>query len=169
MKAVISVLTLAVSMMIVGNLSAAEGKGEHKDKHPRGAMMEPWRMLKGLNLADDQKAKLEELKKEYGPKLKDDRQGLESILTADQKKVRDEALKAAKAAGKKPGEAWKEVKEAVKLTDEQKAKLADNRKDMKALHKEIHEKILALLTQEQQDQLKKIREERKEHKEKGHK
>ena len=167
MKAVITVLALAVSLMIVGNLSAAEEKGEHKDKHPNGAMSEPWRMLKGLNLTDDQKAKLEGLKKEYGPKLKDDRQSMESILTEDQKKVRDEVLKAAKAAGKKPGESWKEVKEAVKLTDEQKAKLAETRKSMKALHKEIREKIEALLTPEQKEMLKKSREERKEHKEKG--
>ena len=31
----------------------------------------PEQMLKGLNLTDDQKAKVEALKKEYGPKLKE--------------------------------------------------------------------------------------------------
>ena len=72
-------------------------------------------------------------------------------MTADQKKACEDAVKAAKAEGKKGPEVWKAAKQAAKLTDDQKAKLKEV---MKPLHKELHEKILALLTTEQKDQLK---------------
>ena len=57
-------------------------------------------------------------------------------------------MKAAKAAGKKGGEVWKDVQAAMKLTDEQKAKMAELRTQAGALHKEFREKIAAILTPE---------------------
>jgi Spy/CpxP family protein refolding chaperone len=173
MRTVSTVLALAVSLMIVGNLSAADEKKGPEGRHPRGPAMErgdlfPAEMLiKGLNLTDDQKAKFEALKKEYGPKLKESWQKADSVLTADQKKAREEAVKAAKAADKKGPEVWKDAHAAVKLTDEQKAKMAEIQKEGQALRKEVHEKVMALLTPEQQEQLKKAREHRREHRSEG--
>ena len=179
MRVVNTVLALAVSLMIVGNLSAAEEKTRPESKHPRHPgmerpMMERWDMfpedmLKGLNLTDDQKAKLGELKKEYGPKFKEEATKRESLLTDEQKKAREEAVKAAKAAGEKTRDSWKDVKNAVKLTDEQKTKMAELRKETEVLHKEVREKITALLTPEQKAQLKEKREQRREHKPEGSK
>ena len=100
-------------------------------------------MLKGLNLSDEQKAKVEELRKEYGPKFKESWQKMDGILTAEQKKARQEAAKAAKAAGKKRDEVWKEAQAAAKITDEQKAKMAECGKAAGALHKEAREKVMA--------------------------
>ncbi len=102
----------------------------------------------GLKLTDDQKAQVKELRKEYGPKFK---AAADSILTAEQKKARADAVKAAKAEGKKGREVMKAAHEAVKLTDEQKAKIKEA---MKPLHKEVREKIMAILTPEQKAQLK---------------
>ncbi len=148
MRMVASVLALAVGLTFVGKLSADDDKSCPATKPHHHEMGMPWHILKGLNLTDDQKAKVKDLRKEYGPKFK---AAADGILTADQKKARDDAVQAAKAEGKKGPEVWKAVRQAVKLTDEQKAKFKEV---MKPLHKELHEKILALLTTEQKDQLK---------------
>jgi Spy/CpxP family protein refolding chaperone len=147
MKFVAGLLALAVALTVVGKLSAADdatpkaGKGQH-------AMHGPWDMLRGLQLTDEQKAKVHEVMKEYGPKLKTAR---DSILTDEQKKARDDAVKAAKDAGKKPGEVMKAAFEAVKLTDDQKTKM---RETMKPLNKEIRGKLMSILTDEQKAQVK---------------
>ncbi len=154
MKIVSTLLALAVALTIVGKL-AADDTAPAKPRHH--AMPSPFDVLKGLNLTDEQKAKVDDLKKEYGPKLKEAHQKLECLLTADQKKAREEAVKEAKAAGKKGPEVWKAAEAAVKLTDDQKAQM----KKAHALGKEVREKIKAILTPEQQEALKKKFEKRK--------
>jgi len=144
MKIVASMLALAVALTFVGNLSAAD---KPSGKHGHG-MAAPWDMLKGLNLTDDQKAKVKELHKEYGPKY---HAAADSVLTDEQKTARADAIKAAKADGKKGPEVRKAAMQAVKLTDEQKAKMKEA---VKPLNKEIKDKLLAILTPEQKDQLK---------------
>jgi Spy/CpxP family protein refolding chaperone len=148
MRIVASVLALAVALTIVGRLSAADDKACPTTKPHHHAMGTPWDVLKGLNLTDDQKAKVKELRKEYGPKFK---AAADSVLTADQREAREDAVKAAKAEGKKGPEVGKAAMEAVKLTDDQKAKMKEV---MKPLHKEVHEKLMAILTSEQKEQLK---------------
>ena len=146
MRFVASVLALAMAFAIVGKLSADEKACSTTKPQPH--TVAAWDMLKGLNLTDEQQAKVKELKKEYRPKFK---AAIDSALTADQKKARDDAMKTAKAESKKGHELWQAVRQAVKLTDEQKAKLKEA---IKPLHKELHEKIVAILTPEQQSQLK---------------
>jgi Spy/CpxP family protein refolding chaperone len=167
MRVVSMALALIASLVIVGNLSAAEEKRGPEGRRPGGPMMEQWDMLKEVSLTDDQKVKVEEVKKEYGPKLKEARQKMDGILTEDQKKARTEAMKAARAAGKDRQEARKEVEAAVKLTDDQKAKMAEAKKGVDTLRKEAREKILALLTPEQKEQLKKERGHGRPHRPEG--
>jgi Spy/CpxP family protein refolding chaperone len=160
MRVFSTVLALAVSLMTAGNLLAADEKTAPKDRSSHHPMMGqgdlfPGEMLKGLNLTDDQKAKLAELKKEYGPKIKEGWEKADGVLTADQKTARREAMKVARAAGKPRSEAWKEARTAMKLTDDQKAKMEQAQKDAQALHKEVHEKVMALLTPDQKEQLQK--------------
>jgi Spy/CpxP family protein refolding chaperone len=147
MKFVAGVLALAVAFAMVGKLSA-DDKSCPTSKPQRHAMAGPWDLLKGLNLTDDQKAQVKALRKEYMPKFK---AAADNILTDEQKKARDDAVKAAKAEGKKRGEVMKAAHEAVKLTDEQKTKMKEA---VKPLHKEVHEKLMAILTPEQKAQLK---------------
>jgi len=146
MRVVSSMLALAVSLLFVGPLWAADQTCPTTKPacHGHGSCG----MLKGLNLSDEQKAKVKELWKEYQPKFKEAAGG---VLTTEQKKARDDAIKAAKDAGKKGPEVFKAVRAAVKLTDEQKAKMKEA---MKPLRKELHEKVMAILTPEQQGQLK---------------
>ena len=153
---------LAVSLMMVGNLWAAEDKTPEKTKHPHpkaeGKDIIPADIVSGLNLTADQKAQLDAIKTEYAPKVKEAQKKIDDVLTADQKTARKEAAKASREAAKK------NIDAALKLTDEQKGKIETAKKENKALRKEIREKIMNLLTQDQKDQLKKNREHHKAHK-----
>ena len=147
MRFVASVLALAVAFTIVGKLSADDNAAPVTKSHHDHAMGMPFEMLKGLKLTADQKAKVKELGKEYAPKFK---AAFENVLTDEQKTARKDAIKAAKAEGKKGRELMKAAHEAVKLTDEQKAKV---KAAVEPLRKEAHEKIMAILTPEQKEQL----------------
>ncbi len=146
MRIVASVLALAVALTFVGKVLADDQPAPKQHHH---AMVGPWDMLKGLNLTDDQKAKVKALRKEYGPKF---HAAADSVLTDEQKTARADAIKAAKAEGKKGAEAHKAVANAVKLTDDQKCKIKEA---MKPLNKEVKDKLMAILTQEQKYKLKK--------------
>lgn len=157
-----TVLALVVALMIAGNLSAAEQKRRHDG--PRGGQSGVDRvdmMLKGLTLSDEQKTKIDAVKKEYAPKFKENGEKFDGILTAEQKKARKDAVDAAKAAGKGRREIWEAGTAAVKLTDEQKAKMAEAMKAMQPVQKEFREKIMSVLTPEQKEQVKKNRESRR--------
>ena len=164
-------LGLAVSLLIAGSLWAAEEKqcpaGKHP--HPPMPMLEHLdKALKGLNLTEDQKSQWEAVKKEYGPKFKEEWQKMESVLTPEQKKARQEAFKAAKAAGEKARDTRKGVHAAMNLTTEQKAKMDEAQKELEGLRKEVHEKTTAILTPEQKELFAKtMREHRKNHKPEG--
>lgn len=162
MRAISVLLTLVLSLVVVANLSAGEGKKKGKDKCKADATsVVPAEMLKGLTLTDEQKTKIEALKTEYAPKVKDAMKKMDDVLTADQKKARDEVLKADKAAGKKGPEVRKDVEAALKLTDEQKTKKEAAKNEMKTLQKDVRGKVIALLTPEQQEQVKKNHESHK--------
>jgi Spy/CpxP family protein refolding chaperone len=162
MRVALAALSLVVSLAMVGSLLAQEHKQKPEKPRPDRPMMggqfDQFQFPRGLKPTDEQKAKLEELKKHYEPKVKELREKMENIWTDEQKKAREEAIKAAKEAGKSPREVQQAAREAVKLTDEQKAKFEECRKAMGELGKEIREKIMDLLTPEQKEQLKKMRE-----------
>jgi Spy/CpxP family protein refolding chaperone len=154
LKAASIVLALVASLILVDSLSAQQN-GRGPGRRGRGTMIDRVERVKDLNLTDDQKAKLAELKKQYDPKLKELNAKLDGVLTAEQKKARDDAFKAARDAGKRPDR--ETIQAAMKLTDAQKAELAKGRKAVDALNKEISDKVTKLLTTEQQDVLKKAR------------
>ena len=158
-----SVLALGASLLLATAVLAADQEkaqegGQHR--RPAGGGFDVFRILQGLDLSADQKAKLEDLKKELGPKLKEASQKAESILTDDQKKARADAWKAGQEAGKSMEDLRQAVEEALKLTDDQKAKMADARTAMGEVMKEAREKMLEILTPEQKEQVQKKMAER---------
>jgi hypothetical protein len=167
MRVVTAVLALAVSLVIAGGLWAADEKKPRQERN-RERAIDGLEFLRGLNLSDDQKAKVAEIKKEYAPKFKALEEKRAGILTADQKKARDEAVKAAKAAGKTGQELFEAGRAAMKLTDDQKAKLAEVRKEVMALAKEVREKVVSsVLTADQKEQVKERRAHRRDRKPEG--
>ncbi len=155
MRAVRMVLVLAVVVLMACPLLAQDRKkkGEGKRGGPGGDPMAM--MLRDLNLTDEQKAKVQEVRKEFGPKLAEIQKKRDGVLTDEQKKARDEAVKSARDAGKSPREVFAAGREAVKLTDEQQAKMAEIQKEAGALEKERMEKIKEILTPEQNEKLEK--------------
>ena len=110
--------------------------------------------LEELDLTDAEVAKIMEIRKEYHPKIEKAMQGLEGLLTDDQKKARKEALEA--------GKNRKEVIAALKLTDQQKAKLEAACKEVHALVREELEKMRDVLTEGQKEKIQEFKDERRE-------
>ncbi|HVV99862.1 MAG TPA: hypothetical protein VHB77_05960 [Planctomycetaceae bacterium] len=146
-----SLLVLGLLAGAAGSVQAAE-KAKKAKKDPTAAS---FNLPAAITLTDEQRTKLDEVKKEYSPKVSELLDKKNGILTADQKKARAEAVKAAKAEGKKGKDLMAAGEEAMKLSDDQKEQMAAVDKDLKALNKEIRGKITEFLTDEQKAALKK--------------
>jgi Spy/CpxP family protein refolding chaperone len=133
-------LILAAVVLFVRPLFAQDQPQEHKARGDRAARGGDFlvRLLGDLNLTDEQKTKVKDLAAKYGP---------DSVLTDEQKKARDEAVEAAKKDGKTGRDLMKAARDAVKLTDDQKAKRAENVKT-------LMDEVKKVLTPEQQEKLK---------------
>ena len=110
--------------------------------------------LKELDLTDDEMAKIGEIRSEFRPKIGKAMKELEGLLSAEQKQVREEGVK----AGKKR----KEILESLKLTDDQKQKVAAVAKELGDLVREEAEKVSDVLTASQKEQLTELKDERRE-------
>jgi Spy/CpxP family protein refolding chaperone len=131
----------------------AELKEERKERRHAG-LAHRLAHLKELDLTGDEMKKIEEIRKEFRPKIAKAMEGLKDTLTADQRKAREEALK----AGKKR----KEVIAALKLSDKQKEKVEAVAKEVGPLVREEMEKIRDVLTETQKEKLQEFTAERRE-------
>ncbi|MDP6905586.1 MAG: hypothetical protein QF406_14195 [Verrucomicrobiota bacterium] len=147
MKKTLTILTACVlAVSFVTPVMAADKK---KKKAPTAV-----KVPMGIELTADQKTKLDALNKEFGPKLAECRKKAAGIITADQKKARAEAVKKAKADGKKGKEVQAAANAALAITADQKTQQAECKKAMQALNKEIKTQFAALLTDDQKAKLK---------------
>jgi Spy/CpxP family protein refolding chaperone len=128
-------------------------KEERRERRAEG-LAERIAHLRELDLTDAERAKIAEIRKEYRPKVAKFLGDLKGLLTADQRKAREEALK----AGKK----HTEVIASLKLTDEQKGKVEAAGKEVATLVREELGKIRDVLTEEQQAQLGELKDERRD-------
>jgi Spy/CpxP family protein refolding chaperone len=159
MKIVRTLVVLVVALLLAVPGLAAEKKAKSKTP-PCPAAQRVERIVHGLTLTAEQTAKLDELKKEYGPKLADAIKKSE-VMTPEMKKARDEAAKTAKAAGKKGKELNAAIDAAGTLTADQKAQASQAKKQISALEKELREKVVAQLTAEQKEKINKKPEPKK--------
>ena len=150
MRKLVQIL-LSTGLMVAVALSAGPvdaakpGKGKKQD----GASNPVFAIPKEITLTADQQTKLDEIKKEQGPKIADLTAKLDSPLTTEQKTARREAIAKNKADGKKGKEAKAAVDEALKLSDEQKKLRSELQPEMARLQLSIKEQIHGLLTDEQ--------------------
>ena len=147
MKKTITILTAC--FLAVAFVAPAVAADKKKKKVPNVV-----RVPKTIELTADQKTKVEALNRQFGPKLAGCKKKANSIITADQKKARTEAMKKAKADGKKGKELRAAVNAAVAITADQKAQQAECKKAMGALNKEIRTQFASLLTDEQKAKIK---------------
>ena len=131
--------------------SAQNEKKNKKSPDPTAAIS---KKLEGLDLTAEQKTKIDAAKAEHGPKLKAAAEKVAKALTPEQRKARQEAMAAAKSAGKKGKEAADAVKEALKLTPEQEKALAEAETELKDCNAAFAKAVADVLTAEQKEKAK---------------
>ncbi len=160
MKVLRVVLVLLVALAIACPVLAQEKK-KGKKGAPKPGFDPTARLLEGLNLTDEQRAKVAEINKEFAPKVAELAKKRLEVLTEDQKKARADAEKAAKEAGKSREEVAKAAREAVTLTPDQKQNMSEIAKEERELFNQRIEKIKAVLNDDQKEQLQKRLDEAK--------
>ncbi len=126
---------------------------ERRERRAEG-LAERLAHLEELDLTGAEMARIAEIRKEYRPRIAKALEGLRGILTAEQRKAREEALK----AGKKR----REVIASLNLTDEQKEKVEAVAKEVATLVREKMEKIRDVLSEGQKEKLQELQGERRE-------
>jgi len=86
--------------------------------------------------------------------LQDAIQAMNSTLTPEQKKIKVRETKAGEAAGKSAAEIRNAVYAAMKLTDEQKIRISDSRKQIQQIRASIAEELTWLMDDEQRNKIK---------------
>ena len=138
--------TAAILLVVVwtGQLFAQAGQGNAFNR-----VFKP----SGIELTADQKEKVDALQTEFVAQLRELQQRQNKVYTAEQRAARQEAVNAARQAGKKGQALRAAIEAAVKLTAEQKATLAAMQKERTALLQKAQTDVRALLTDQQRKKL----------------
>jgi len=136
-------------------------KGANKGKRGPGAQLAnaAIKRLAKADLTAEQKSKIQALAATHGAKMAEVRKA--AGLTKEQQTARQEAMKKARADGKKGKELRDAVTAAVKMTDEQQAAMTK----AGAMQKEYYAAVMKVLTPEQKAALKPARKPGKKKKE----
>ena len=151
MKMMKSVLCLGLMLTLATSGVADEPK--QKGKKGAKAPAATQRFLNGIELTAAQKEQVAALDKTLAADFQALNKQRAEILTDPQRTAEREAQKSAKAAGKTPAETRKAVDEALKLTEEQKTKMADLQKKQQAFAAKTIDELKKILTPEQQAKL----------------
>jgi Spy/CpxP family protein refolding chaperone len=127
---------------------------EERKEHRAERLVERMAHLEELELTDAEMAKISALREEYRPKVHKALETLHGLLTEEQRKAREEALKA--------GKNRREVLAALNLTNEQKEKVEAVGKEIGELVREHMEKVRDLLTESQKEKLAEFKDERRD-------
>jgi Spy/CpxP family protein refolding chaperone len=111
--------------------------------------------LEDLHLTDAERSQIAEIRKEFRPRIAKAMESLKGTLTDEQRKAREDALKA--------GKSHREVRAALNLTDDQKRRVETVCQEVRTLVREEMEKVRDVLSEEQRQKLGELREERRGH------
>lgn len=111
--------------------------------------------LRDLDLTDDEMTKIVEIRKDYRARIANALEGLQGILSPEQAKLREDALKA--------GKSRREVLASLNLNEEQKSKVDAVGKQVRALVKEEVEKLRAILNPELKENVDAMKADRREY------
>jgi len=157
MKRALSVLSVVMlAVLVAANADAADKKKKKADakKGPSGLQLAQ-RLLKDIELTDEQKEQVEKIGQQYVAKLAAARKAISEAVPADVRKARAEALKAAKAAGKKGKQLREAVDGAVTIPEAVKQAVQEAQEGMKATLSEFRTAVIGVLTEEQKAKLPK--------------
>jgi len=143
-------LTAALITVLAISPAFAAGK-KNKDKHDATAAIK--KKLSAADLPADVREKANKVLADDSPKLNEAQAKVDAILTSEQKEARKTAQKEARQSGTKRKEAQASVNAAMKLTDEQKSKLASAESELKSAQATLQKDLQAVLTTEQAEKL----------------
>jgi Spy/CpxP family protein refolding chaperone len=129
-------------------------KDERKE-HRAERLAERVAHMEEVDITDAELEKIAAIRKEFHPRITKALESLKGILTPEQRRAREEALKADKTR--------KEVFASLKLTDAQKEKVETVGKELAALVHEQMEKMRDVLSEGQKEKLQEFKDERREH------
>jgi Spy/CpxP family protein refolding chaperone len=133
-------------------LEKTQALREERKEHRAEGLCERMCHLRELDLTDAEKTQIETIRQQFHPKIAQALEGMKGMLSDEQKKAREEALKA--------GKPRREVLAALNLTDEQKTKIETAGKEVAASVREELEQIKNVLSSEQQEKLSDLKDER---------
>ena len=146
--------TFAKALMVLGLIGIIglafgqdNNKGKKKGNNPAAGLLKKVDDL--TDLTAEQKEKVAAIKKEHEPKVVAAAKKVNDSLTPEQRRARQEAQKAAKAAGKKGKEAQADALAAMKLTDEQKKTYDAAQKELDDANAALRSALASVLTDEQ--------------------
>jgi Spy/CpxP family protein refolding chaperone len=145
---------VGLTVLLAVPVLAQERQPGQRGRGARGAQQTPFALPRGLEVTDEQKAKIAEIEKKYADKWKDATE--KAKLTDEQTAARREAFTKARADNLQGEDLQKAIADAVTLTDDQKK----GQEAMTALRAEVAKEIEALLTDEQKAKLKELQEQR---------
>lgn len=148
---------LSVACFALSALFAAEAQAAPKGRKvaQRVAAFPPvFKLPDAIVLTAEQQAKIDELKTKYSDKLREAVRKVDEIYTDEQHKAMRGARKAAVTEGKKGKQLKAAVEAAVQLSPEQQQKMADARKVLTDLQKEVRKQVVGLLTDDQKEHIK---------------
>jgi len=154
MRLAVRILSVFCLAALLGTAQADEKKPDKKAPDKKDPNAAVFAFPKQIKLDEKQQARVEELKKEYTPKLNELNDKLAKILTPERVKSASEARKAAAKDGKNKKEQAQAFEDALKLNDDEKAQRKDIEQARKKLQAEIRTKKIALLTDEQKEAIK---------------
>jgi hypothetical protein len=126
---------------------AAFGKAKQKRKADPAARIK--KKLDAAELSAESKAKANKVIDEHAAKLKEAQAKVDAVLTAEQAQAQKQARKDARTAGKKGKEAKAALEAALKLTPEQKTKLAAAQTALQAAQGELTKALRGVLSSDE--------------------
>jgi len=139
-------LTCLIAALIATPAFAAKKKNKG-DKHDPVAAIK--KKLSAADLPTDAREKADKVIADDGPKLKEAQAKVDAILTSEQKQSQKQARKDAKSSGKKGKDAKADIAASMKLTPEQKTKLASAEAELKSAQATLTRDLKGVLSAEQ--------------------
>lgn len=144
----VTAIALLLSVAL-GNVVSAQDNNQQNEQRQRPAPFQQFFRLRGIEFSKDQKAKVEEIRKEFVPTLTENQGKWDGVITEEQQKARRDAFQKARDAGKRGRELQELVNAAIKFTDEQKKQRVTIQEERNKLLGQIRKKLAAMLTDEQ--------------------
>ncbi len=149
MRAIRFTILVVACVLFANSVVAAQQEGDQPRRNNDRVLDNLFRLPPGAKLTDEQKEKLDALRKEKGPervaKLAELQKKMLAIYTQEQRDARQQAFRAARDAGKDAREAQKAGNDAVELSKEQQVELDKARREQQGILLATRKDINAIL------------------------